>query len=56
VYPGVIVFSIVATANHFILDAVFGAATAAVAFVVAREIERRRATLPVPARRRLGLA
>src|SRR4051812_3652021 len=34
-YPGLVVFSIVATANHFILDAVAGALTLSVAFGVA---------------------
>jgi membrane-associated phospholipid phosphatase len=54
-YPFLIVYSIVATANHFWLDAVAGAAVAAVAFLLARRVERGRPTLPASARRRLRL-
>jgi hypothetical protein len=55
-YPALIVFSIVATANHFWLDAILGATTALVALAVAWLIERARPTLPNSARRRLRLA
>jgi membrane-associated phospholipid phosphatase len=54
-YPALIVFSIVATANHFWLDAILGAAVAFLALGVAWLIERRRPTLPPSARRRLHL-
>ena len=54
-YPCLIVFSIVATANHFWLDAILGAVLAATALGVAWLIERRRPTLPPSARRRLRL-
>ena len=54
-YPCLIVFSIVATANHFWLDAILGALLAAAALGVAWLIERRRPTLPPSARRRLHL-
>jgi len=54
-YPCLIVFSIVATANHFWLDAILGALLAATALGVAWLIERRRPTLPPSARRRLHL-
>lgn len=42
VYPTVVVFVIVATGNHFILDAVFGALTAAAAAYVASLMARAR--------------
>ena len=45
-YPALIVFSIVATANHFWLDAILGAAVAFLALGIAWLIERRRPTLP----------
>jgi hypothetical protein len=51
-----IVFSIVATGNHFWLDAVLGATTAAVSLGVAWLIESVHPTLPDSARRRLHLA
>ena len=54
-YPCLIVFSIVATANHFWMDAILGATTAAVALGVAWLIERGHPTLPNSARRRLRL-
>jgi PAP2 superfamily len=54
-YPCLIVFSIVATANHFWLDAILGALLAAAALGIAWLIERRRPTLPPSARRRLHL-
>ena len=54
-YPCLIVFSIVATANHFWLDAILGALLAAAALGVAWLIERWRPTLPPSARRRLHL-
>jgi hypothetical protein len=54
-YPCLIVFSIVATANHFWLDAILGALLAATALGVAWLIERWRPTLPPSARRRLHL-
>jgi hypothetical protein len=54
-YPVLIVFSIVATANHFWLDAAFGAALAVASVAIAWGIERRRPTLPASARRRLRL-
>jgi membrane-associated phospholipid phosphatase len=41
-YPGLVVFSIVATANHFILDAVAGAAVALVAGAVTTTVLPRR--------------
>lgn len=40
VYPLVVTFVIVVTANHFILDAVLGAMTAGVAFATARSLAR----------------
>ena len=54
-YPGLIVFSIVATANHFWIDAILGALTAAVALTAAWVIERYHPTLPDSARLRLHL-
>jgi PAP2 superfamily len=54
-YPALIVFSIVATANHFWLDAILGAAVAVLAFITALLVERVRPTLPPNARRRLRL-
>jgi len=54
-YPCLIVFSIVATGNHFWLDAILGAMLAAVALGVAWTIERYHPTLPASARRRLHL-
>jgi hypothetical protein len=54
-YPCLIVFSIVATGNHFWFDAILGAALAAVALGVAWTIERFHPTLPSSARRRLHL-
>jgi hypothetical protein len=54
-YPCLIVFSIVATANHFWLDAILGALLAGVALGVAWTIERFHPTLPDSARRRLHL-
>ena len=41
-YPGLVVFSIVATANHFLLDAVAGALVATVALAAARLAAHRR--------------
>jgi PAP2 superfamily len=55
-YPALIVFSIVATGNHFWLDAVFGATTALISLGLAWVIESRHPTLPNSARRRLRLA
>jgi membrane-associated phospholipid phosphatase len=54
-YPALIVFSIVATANHFWLDAVLGAILAAVAVLVAWAIERKHPTLPRSTRKRLHI-
>ena len=54
-YPCLIVFSIVATANHFWLDAILGAVLAGTALGVAWVIERYHPTLPASARRRLHL-
>jgi membrane-associated phospholipid phosphatase len=54
-YPVLIIYSIVATANHFWLDAVAGAFVASLAFLVAWTVERYRPTLPRSARRRLRL-
>jgi hypothetical protein len=54
-YPCLIVFSIVATANHFWLDAILGAMLAAVSLAVAWTIERYHPTLPASARQRLRL-
>jgi len=54
-YPVLIVFSIVATANHFWLDAFLGALLAVVALGVAWTIERYHPTLPKSARQRLRL-
>ncbi len=39
-YPALVTFVIVATANHFLLDAVLGAATAGLAALVARKLAR----------------
>jgi hypothetical protein len=39
-YPFVVTFVIVATANHFLLDAALGAVVAAVAALAARELAR----------------
>ncbi len=39
-YPALVTFVIVATANHFLLDAVLGAATAGLAALAARELAR----------------
>jgi PAP2 superfamily len=55
-YPALIVFSIVATGNHFWLDAVLGASTAVIALATAWLIESRHPTLPDSARRRMHLA
>jgi membrane-associated phospholipid phosphatase len=49
-YPVLVVFSIVATANHFILDAIAGAATLALAYVFALAAERRWPVLSAPRR------
>jgi membrane-associated phospholipid phosphatase len=54
-YPVLIVFSIVATGNHFWTDAVLGAVVASIAFGAAWLIERRWPTLPESARRRLHI-
>jgi hypothetical protein len=54
-YPCLIVFSIVATANHFWLDAILGALLAIAGLGIAWLIERRRPTLPNSARLRLHL-
>jgi drug/metabolite transporter superfamily protein YnfA len=54
-YPCLIVFSIIATANHFWLDAILGGILACVALSVAWLIERQRPTLPTSARIRMRL-
>jgi len=54
-YPCLIVFSIVATGNHFWLDAILGACLAFVALGAAWTIERFHPTLPASARHRLRL-
>jgi len=54
-YPALIIFSIVATGNHFWLDAILGAGVAVIAFLIARAVERVRPTLPASARRRLRI-
>ena len=54
-YPALIIFSIVATANHFWVDAMLGALTAAVALTTAWVIERFHPTLPDSARLRMHL-
>jgi hypothetical protein len=54
-YPALIVFSIVATANHLWLDAILGALLACVALGVAWLIERLHPTLPASTRRRLHI-
>jgi hypothetical protein len=54
-YPCLIVFSIVATANHFWLDAILGALLAVAGLGIAWLIERRWPTLPNSARLRLHL-
>jgi hypothetical protein len=54
-YPCLIVFSIVATGNHFWLDAILGAFLAGVSLGVAWTIERFHPTLPASARHRLRL-
>ena len=52
-YPVLIVFSIVATGNHFWTDAVLGAVVASIALGAAWLIERRWPSLPESARKRL---
>lgn len=47
-YPGLVVFSIVATANHFILDAVAGAGVLAVAVTLVLSLHRSRGWSLVP--------
>ncbi len=54
-YPPLIIFSIVATGNHFWLDAIMGALTASVALTTAWVIERYHPTLPASARERMHL-
>jgi membrane-associated phospholipid phosphatase len=54
-YPVLIVFSIVATGNHFWTDAFLGAVLAGFALGTAWMIERVRPTLPQSARIRLRL-
>lgn len=54
-YPGLIVFAIVATGNHFWFDAFTGACAALLALTVAWLVERWHPTLPPSARRRLRL-
>lgn len=54
-YPCLIVFSIVATGNHFWLDAILGACLAGIALGVAWTIERFHPTLPASTRHRLRL-
>ena len=54
-YPCLIVFSIVATGNHFWLDAILGAVRGRLALGVAWTIERVDPTLPASARERLQL-
>ncbi|HEX2377341.1 MAG TPA: phosphatase PAP2 family protein [Gaiellales bacterium] len=54
-YPCLIVFSIIATANHFWLDAILGGLLACVALSTAWVIERYRPTLPRSARVRMRL-
>ena len=49
-YPVLIVFSIVATGNHFWMDAVLGATTAVIALGAAWLIEAGTRTLPDSAR------
>jgi membrane-associated phospholipid phosphatase len=51
-YPALVVYSIVATGNHFLLDAVAGAGVAGFALVIALAIARGR--LPHPARAPVG--
>jgi hypothetical protein len=41
-YPLLVTFVIVATANHFFMDAILGALTAGVAALAARELARTR--------------
>jgi PAP2 superfamily len=55
-YPVLIVFSIVATGNHFWMDAVLGASTALIALGAAWLIESKHPTLPNSARVRMRLA
>jgi membrane-associated phospholipid phosphatase len=54
-YPVLIVFSIVATGNHFWFDAFLGALLALTALGIAWLVERYHPTLPQGARRRLRL-
>lgn len=54
-YPALIIFSIVATANHFWMDAILGACTAAIALSTAWVIERYHPSLPDSARMRMHL-
>jgi membrane-associated phospholipid phosphatase len=54
-YPVLIVFSIVATGNHFWLDAFLGALLALAALAIAWLVERYHPTLPKGTRRRLRL-
>jgi membrane-associated phospholipid phosphatase len=51
-YPGLVVFSIVATANHFLLDAVAGAAVLAVALTAVLTLHRRQGWSIAPLRDR----
>lgn len=54
-YPGLIVFAIVATGNHFWFDALTGATAAMLALSAAWLVERWHPTLPPSARRRLRI-
>ena len=53
--PTLMFFSIVATGNHWFLDALFGAIVAAVGMAVASRVEQHGLPLPGPARRLLSL-
>lgn len=53
--PTVMFVSIVATGNHWFLDAVFGAVVAGIGMLIATRVERRGLPLPPPLRRLLSV-
>jgi membrane-associated phospholipid phosphatase len=54
-YPGVMVFTIVVTGNHYLMDAIGGALAVMVAVLIALGIERIRRTLSSHGKRRPGI-